>query len=439
MTADQPPAPQPAARATSRPHRWIYPSLLGLLFLLVQIVAAPSVGPSNDTYRYARQSLELLGRPPAVAQQTALRDYCVDAAHFAARTARAQPATANAPHETERSAAACIAASPQGLAPTSPRYEAIFTSRIGFPTLAAPLVALLGPNAGLAATSLLFTMLGGLLAFLLLRHLGTSTATALMGQGLYYASPIGWWGGYGLSEGPAIALSFAALFGALLLLQRRLLPGTLLVGLALAAGASMRYANFLLIAGALAAAAVLILVTIPRYRHAGTGALLAVSGALAAGMAVTAKALHWPGLSESLQDTFTVHFSRPDVADPWHQLMSLNQEFWLQWGQDQLRSPWLLLAVGVGTWATFRHSAPIGWVVLGVALTGVAAEIAHPVANQGDRLMLQIWTAAVVGLPLLWHRHQTRGSSAATGAPAARPPLQRSSPESFTPATNNPR
>ncbi|MDX2683497.1 hypothetical protein [Streptomyces soliscabiei] len=34
----------------------------------------------------------------------------------------------------------------------------------------------------------------------------------------------------------------------------------------------------------------------------------------------------------------------------------------------------------------------------------IAAEIAHPVDSQGDRLMLNVWVIAVLGLPLLLHQ-----------------------------------
>ncbi|GBQ03385.1 hypothetical protein SSP531S_48580 [Streptomyces spongiicola] len=66
----------------------------------------------------------------------------------------------------------------------------------GFPVLAAPFVALFGAGSGLLVTSVLFTVAGGLVAYLLLRAVGAPARFALIGQAFFYACPIGWWGGY---------------------------------------------------------------------------------------------------------------------------------------------------------------------------------------------------------------------------------------------------
>jgi len=81
--------------------------------------------------------------------------------------------------------------------------------------------------------------------------------------------------------------------------------------------------------------------------------MIAVTTAWAVAAAAGAKALRFPGVSETLQDTFTQYFTRPDVADPWRRLVELNLNYWTRWVQEQARAPWLLLVLAAAVWALF--------------------------------------------------------------------------------------
>lgn len=369
-------------------------------FLVLQAWAAPSVSPSNDTYRYARMALRVLGESGPAARADALRAYCEENAAWLARGQQVDPGSFTAGYRRDDAVTRCVDASPDGLAPTSPRYKAIFASRIAFPVLAAPLVPVLGVNRALKATSLLLTALGGLVAYLILRLLGLSRPRAALGQGLYYAGPVGWWGSHGLTDGPAVTVSLVTLLAVLFLLRHRYALGIALFVGSVGVGGFLRYPNFVFITLAVLTAAVAGLLTDPRRRRL---LLLVITLAAAGlvGLAITAHALHWSGAADSLQDTFTGHFTRPDIADPWGRLAQLNARYWSQWAQEQARSPWLVAAVTLGSVALIRRYRTFGLIAVAVALTGLLNQAAHPVASQGDRLLIEVWVAAALGLPLL--------------------------------------
>ena len=75
--------------------------------------------------------------------------------------------------------------------------------------------------------------------------------------------------------------------------------------------------------------------------------------------------------------------------------------YWSQWPQAQARRPWLVVAVAAGSVALVRRSRAFGLIAGAVALTGFLNQAAHPVASQSDRLLIEAWVAAVLGLPLL--------------------------------------
>jgi hypothetical protein len=368
-------------------------------YLVLQALAAPSVSPSNDTYRYARMTLRVLGESGPAARADALRAYCEDNAAWLARGQRVDPGAFTARYPRDDAVRGCVDASPDGLGPTSPRYDAVFAARIAFPVMAAPLVPVLGVNRALKATSVLLTALGGLITYLVLRLLGLSRPRAALGQALFYAGPVGWWGSFGLTDGPAVAVSMVTLLAVLLLLRRRYALGTALFVGSIAVGGLLRYPNFVFVTLAVLAAAVAGVLTDPRRRRPLL-LVAALAAACLAGLAVTAYALHWPGATESLQDMFTGHFARPDVADPWDRLVRLNVSFWSQWAQDQARSPWLVAGVTLGSVALMRRYRIFGVVAVAVALTGLLVQAAHPTVSQGDRLLAGVWVAAALGLPL---------------------------------------
>lgn len=412
---DHAPAPGGRARKQIRfPRRWILPALIAVAYVVLQLIGKPTMPPANDAYRYARASLEILGDSRQEAQHKALKVYCSDKVRWDMRYEGLDPQSLRtdgpAPLDRDQRFKGCMANSAKGLEPNSPRYERIFDVRPGFAVLAVPAVAALGPGAGLLVTSVLFTVGGGLLTFLLLRSFGAPAGIAALGQIVYFASPVGWWGGLPLTEGPVMALTMGALLGAWWMLERRVALGSVVLAGSMVVGTAVKYSTFLLVAGALAAAAAVCLLLVKGARHRGTYLLAGLNLAVVAGIGALSLRYNLPGSTETLQDTFTNHFAQPDVAAPWPMLAELNGNFWVHWLQEQIRSPWLLAAVGGGAWALFRHHRAMAWTVLAVAMTGVAAEIAHPVYSQGDRLMLNLWLLPVLGLPLLLQQFR-RGES----------------------------
>jgi hypothetical protein len=402
-------------------QRLVLPWLVALCFLALQFVAAPAVMMTNDSYRYARSTLQILGDTRQEAQDKALAALCADTTARAQRARKLDPARFREPLPSDHTAK-CIARFPNGLTPNMPRYEAIFDARLGYPVLAAPLTKLLGVKEGLHLTSVLFTALGGVLAYMLLRSAGVPGRFAALGQMIYYVTPIGFRGSYPLTEGPTMALTMAALLGAWWMMQRRTWPGAALLVTSLVIGFFVRYPSLLMVAGALSLSGLIALWRSHRARHTGTYLMIATNVAWAVGAAASAHALRWPGLSETLQDTFTHYFTLPDVGDPWRRLARLNVNFWTQWVQDELRAPWLLLIVGISVWALFRRSLTLAVMVTAVAATGPATFAAHPVWFEEQRLMMALWLAPVVGLPILLSRTAVRADSTPPAEESGRVP-----------------
>lgn len=396
--------------------RWA-PLACALAFIAIQLSAAAQHAGYNDSYRYGVYALRLLGVPQQEAHDQALRIYCRQKAEAAERTRNLDPwQRYHEPSTVDADIAACLAAHPTRLAPSSPRYQAIFDTRPGFPLLAAPFVKVLGLARGMLLASLALGAAGGLMVFLLLRIAGAPRGPALVGQLLYYALPTGFWASRTLSEGTMLLATFAVLAGAWLLVRRRIGLGLTVTLLAQLFCFSVKYSQVPMLGIGLAGAAAGIWLFARERRHAGT-LLLGASGlaALAAGLAVP-RLLSWPGFHDSLQDTFTHHFQEgPDVADPMSRLVELNAVFWAQWWQEQAQRPLLLLATVAGAVALWRWSRPLALIVLAAAATGIATEIAHPLWEEGDRLYVAVWLVAVFGLPLLWPLIRGDGGSSADG------------------------
>src|SRR5581483_3839915 len=285
-----------------------------------------------------------------------------------------------------------------GLTPSSPRYIAIFTSRPGYPLLAAPFAAAFGLRFGLWAVAMLCTLGASFLVLLLLRAAGCGVGAALCGQALYLAAPTGYWGSRMLTDGPSLATT---LLGAWWLMQRRLRAGTAVLVAGLATGFVVRYSSEQLVGLALALGALICLKWVPSARHRGAVLLAAVSGGGFVLSELLSTLLDWPGISESLQDTFTRHFIRPGVSDPIGRLVWLNLHFW---GYFPVSEPTALLAGG-GLIAVavllVRRDPAYGVLVVAVAATGIATVAAHPLASQADRLMVAVWLLLALGLPRL--------------------------------------
>jgi hypothetical protein len=390
--------------------------LIAAVFTVIQAVDYRQDVPSNDTYQYAKQTLRILGDDQQQAIHGAVVMFCQDSGN-AASTADSLNHGASGGSSSYRSAyGACLDTYRNGLTPSSPRYLAIFTSRPGYPLLAAPIAAAFGLRFGLWAAALLCTLLASVLVLVLLRSVGCSRRIALAGQALYLAAPTGYWGSRMLTDGPSLAAALLTLVGAWWLVRGRTRSGLWLFGAGLVTGFLVRYSSEQVVALFVALAAAVCLLWVPggRTRRIRLLALAAGIGFVVSEIASTA--LGWPGLSASLQDTFTKHFIRPDVSDPLGRLARLDLHFW---GYYPVSEPTaLLLLAGLVTVAVLliRRERVYGILVAAVALTGVAAVAAHPLASQSDRLMVPVWLLLVLGLPPLVRRR-----SAAEPGPESTP------------------
>ncbi|MFI6941629.1 hypothetical protein ACIBI4_20335 [Streptomyces sp. NPDC050418] len=397
------------------------PLLAVVALVVLHVFAYPATRFSNDSYRYARAAYEFLGDSPKTARDKAVTAYCTDTAHLVQRNRMLDQLAFREPGQQAEYLAKCEKTYANGLEPTDPRYEKIFHTRPAYPLMAAPFVALLGAKAGLTAVALGFTALAGLLVYMLLRALRAPPLLAVLGQVLYYVTPLTAWGGRPLTEGPMLALMTALLLASVWLLQGRVAAGASLFAGAFALGLGVKYSSFLMVAPFLASAAAVCLLFVPRTRHRGTWWLAGLSaGATAAALALS-KALGLPGMGDSLQDTFTLHWDRPEIADPWRALARLNLNYWWQWLQKEALAPLLLLLLAVGLWGAWKRSVPVALCLAAVGLVGFATMAAHPLRVEQDRLYVQVWLVVVVGVPLsldrMWRTALARG--AASGAPEA--------------------
>ena len=391
--------------------------LVAALFTVIQAVDYRQNVPSNDTYQYAKQTLRILGDSQEQAVHDAVVMYCQDSGNSAATTATLNSATGSTGSASDYTSAydACLHTYRNGLTPSSPRYLAIFTSRPGYPLLAAPFAALFGLRFGLWVAAMLCTILASFLVIALLRVAGGSNLVALGGQVLFLAAPTGYWGSRMLTDGPSLATSLLALLGALWLARNdegRLRLGAWVLVAGLGTGFLVRYSSEQLVALVLAVAALICLRWVPSSRGRGMKVLAIISSGGFVASELGSALLGWPGLSVSLQDTFTKHFIRPDVSDPVGRLVRLDLHFW---GYYPVSEPTaLLLAVGLIAIAValVRRDAVFGILAIAVSATGLGAVVAHPIASQSDRLMSPVWVLLALGLPLLLVRpHNRQGVS----------------------------
>jgi hypothetical protein len=382
--------------------------LIAAVFTVIQAIDYRQDIPSNDTYQYARQTLRVLGDSPAQAVHGAVVMFCQDSGQSAARSATLDYGAGTTQSAYASGYAHCLQTYRNGLTPSSPRYIAIFTSRPGYPLLTAPFAAAFGLRFGLWITAMLCTLLASFLVLALLRAVGCTVPVALGGQALYLAAPTGYWGSRMLTDGPSLATTLLVLLGAWYLVQQRYRLGSTVLVAGFVTGFVIRYSSEQLVALFIALGALICLKWVRSSRSRGMVLLAAISGGAFVVSEVASTALGWPGLSESLQDTFTRHFIRPDVPNPAGRLVSLDLRFW---GYFPVSEPTALL-VGAALIAVaivlVRRDPVYGVLVIAVSFTGIAAVAAHPLVSQADRLMVPVWLLLVLGLPrLIPPRRQT--------------------------------
>jgi len=347
--------------------------------------SAPGIHAYPDTTWYVRNALLMRGWEQADADQEAALIRC---------SYWVQPAPSLAQQ------AECVQEAGE-LLRFPPRYEEIFAARPGYPTILAPLSAMLGRQGFMVAT-LMVAVLDGILIMILVRLLGGTSAEQLVAGGAFLLLPSGFWSTRLLSDGTMLAGLLVTVCGAILLQRGTRRAGVSLILAGLGAVFATKSANVVGLALALFASGAAI-------AWAARGSAKR-NGYLLAGLSITAlllaaassTLLGWPGLGTSVQDMLTDHFIRPDVPDPWSSLARANLQFWPDLLTQWLRSPVLVLgSLAALVWLAVRlRMASIP--VLLAGLSGIPLLVVHPVVTEWDRLLVPMWVpvALAIGLAL---------------------------------------
>jgi hypothetical protein len=222
--------------------------------------------------------------------------------------------------------------------------------------------------------------------------------------------PLGWWSLQALSEGLFTICALGFVWGCVLLGQRRWAAGLAVTLAATVVGLFTRYSSIVVLAALVAGVAVLGALLSRELRNRGVLVAGGVAGAVAALTAAGMQVFALPGAQVTLQDTFTQHFQRPLVADPWGDVLRLAGRLWQTWAAEQAAQPTYLVLAGVGLWLLFRWSRWLGWLATATILAGVAFVTTHPLVRESDRIGVLMWAPVIFGLPVLveWVAARTR-------------------------------
>lgn len=336
----------------------------------------------GDTYWYTRAAQLAVGVPEPVASTRAADLSCREITRAHALGSQPVPCTGGYP------------------ALASPRYRAIFDSRPGYPLLAAPAVAVLGPWKGLALTTAALFVLLGLVTYFAGRISGLSPPASAIGACALAVLPVGYWNSRLLADGPGLLAIIVALTGGLVVLRGRAAAGVPLMITGLATACTIKPASAMAAAMALMIAGVALGVRpqrwLPRGRRRPGWVLAAVAlGCLAAWWSI-AHLLGLPSLTETAQDLATRHFSRPDVADPLRLLGRRAVALWVHGAPVRLGLPWpLALVLPACGYLIWRLRAR-GWLWTAISLAPIAVVTAHPMASEYLRLIAPCWVAVAL-------------------------------------------
>jgi hypothetical protein len=400
------------ARIALARRAWLLGILVVAVYALLQLTAGSQWFLYPDSYRYARAAEQFGGVSRAQAHRDALDAFCTTRADAARATARLSPVAGSPLPAGTMTAKQCLArwADAADITTADPRYQAIFSSRPGYPLLAAPFVRMFGVIRGMRMLGLLTAVGGSLLVVGLLRSADLPPLSAVCGQLVFLATPLARWSLQALSEGLVTVCALGTIWGAVLLTRRRPVAGTPLLAVSLAICAVTRYSMALVLAALTAAAAVAVWCGMRERRHRWTTLLAGLSAIAASVTAMLMSALALPSATTTLQDTFTKHFTRPDVTDPWQRLAHLDARYWAHWIGAQSFLPTFVVPTLVAAWALYRYRPDLGWFALATALTGTLQVAGHPLVQEADRLGVLMWMPAVLGLPLLMARAQRHGT-----------------------------
>lgn len=399
-----------------RPRTWVL--LLAALFAVLQL-ANVTGRDTPDSKNYLSYALNLTGASKQEAAAVTIDHYCAGRAALAHRRQNVDVVRFHAPDPAPRVRQECReqqwrrveAQSADGrtgghTVPFMPeRFMRIFEVRPGYPVVLVPFVGLLGATWGLWAAGVVITCAGGVLAYLVLRRLSVPVPLALTGQALFLVLPCGTTAMRPMTEGLQLTLTLAALWGCARVLDG---PGRR-SGLALVCGAlgalfTVKHSQALFLGVGLAVAGAVVAVR-RRWRGRppgrGVAALAAAGCAGALGTVLLARLLHYPSVSESVQDLLTGHFARPDRERPWAEFFQLQGNFWMEWARRQLWEPLFAAALVAGAAGALRRPA-FGAFLIAAAGTGFLNQAGHPDINiWGERLITLAWLLPVLGVPLL--------------------------------------
>ncbi|MET8247192.1 hypothetical protein ABZV31_23885 [Streptomyces sp. NPDC005202] len=421
-----------------KPRAWVL--LLAAVFALLQL-ANVTGRDTPDTKNYLSYALSLRGETKREAAATTIDYACAGEATRASRYQSVDVLRFRGPSPAARVTTECRAATwrevearlragqtgGHTLPFMSERFMRIFEVRPGYPVLLIPFLTVFGVPWGMWAAGVVVTVAGGVLVFLILRTQRVPVPIALTGQALYCVLPCGTTAMRPMTEGLLLALTLAAVWGCALVLDGHRRCGVALVGGALLALFTVKHSQALFLGLSLAAAGTVIAVrrwALRRPPERGVLAITAVACCAVVGTLLTARALHYPGDTDSLQDLLTNHYALPDRAHPWQELLRLEGNFWLEWLRRQLWQPLFAALLAAGAWGALRRRRAFGAFVVAAAFTGILTQAAHPdISVWGERLIVMAWLLPVVGVPLLLDRVVPRP---ATGAPIPRPASEHS-------------
>ncbi|MFJ6901301.1 hypothetical protein [Streptomyces hokutonensis] len=395
-----------------RPRTWVL--VLAAVFAVLQL-ANVTGRDTPDTKNYLSYALSLRGESKREAATVTIDYYCASRGAIARRDQSVNVLNFHGKDPAARVAKKCRAAqwrvvdaqlragnSGGFITPFMPeRFMRIFEVRPGYPVFLVPFVTLLGPVWGLWTSSVVLTVAGGILVFLILRTLSVSVPLALTGQALYYVLPCGTTAMRPMTEGLMMALTLAAVWGcALVSTGRRTRAGIALVGGSLLLLFTVKHSQALFLGLCLAGAGALVAVR-QRQRWRAWTVVAGLGAAAAVGTLLLAGLLNYPSQTDSLQDLLTDHYALPDRTRLYPEFLHLEANFWLEWTRQQLWQPVLAAALGAGVWGALRRPV-FGAFLIGAAFTGILTQAAHPdISVWGGRLIVLVWLLPVVGVPLL--------------------------------------
>lgn len=397
-----------SARSPFR-RKLLAPVVIALFFVAVAVCIGP--GPIwGDTVQYLRIAYVLQGKTEDQAWLNAYTLWC------------------NHPSlEYRGTVENCISKTMAGRGPVigyvdrNVRYQEIFTPRIGYPLLSIPFMQIFGDRIGLWIVAVTATTIGGLVFVRILRIAGLGIVSSAAAQLSFYALPVSLPHGIALmAEGATLTSGLVMALGFAYVIRGATVRGVTWVSIGLGLVFFFKYSSTLLLCLSflLACLGLLLLRRYRRNRHVRIAAFL--SGmALIVSIAVNSL-LGFPGLSHSLQDTFTDHFRLPPVPDPFLLLLRLEWDFL---GKFTAALPsntahLALFIAGVTGFVLALRSGrfrPETAVAVALSLYGVLSVLGHPVYTQAERLGSSLWVGISVGLGLLFVEFRWRGVSSAAG------------------------